>query len=62
MASQGLAEGRRVVARVARGLRSRSTVLIAGVLVLVLGAGASAVVATGSQDALLSALGMDGTA
>ncbi|MBL0887437.1 hypothetical protein [Myceligenerans indicum] len=61
MASEGLAEGRRVAARVARGLRSRSTALIAGVLVLALGAGASAVVATGSQDALLSALGMDGT-
>lgn len=62
MSSEGLAAGRRVLGRIARGARTRSTVLIAGVLVVVLGAGASAVVAPGPRDALLSALGADETA
>lgn len=62
MSSEGLAAGRRVLGRIARGTRTRSTVLIAGVLVVVLGAGASAVIAPGPRDALLSALGADETA
>ncbi|MBO0608380.1 LamG domain-containing protein [Myceligenerans salitolerans] len=62
MAPEGLSDRQHVMARVARGLRSRSTLLVSGVLVLALGAGAGAVVATDSRDALLSALGVGGVA